>query len=260
MMTHSNFHHRTLAHILPLVVFLVLSQIILGLGDWLGWFRAHPSLPWYQQAPEHLVYPLQTLVAGYLVWYYRRSYAFDKPTLKVWALAIVGGVLGIACWLIPNYVATQYSELPSWLVSIGFQERLDGFDAAVFESQTAQITTYAWRFIRAVIVVSFVEEICWRGYVMRLGVSLEKNSSTEYKNDLWQVPFGTHSWLAYLITTGAFILVHQPMDWLAAFIYGSLTYWLAIKTQSLSATIIMHAIANLLMGIYILQTGQNGLW
>ncbi len=255
-----NSNQRTLAYVLPLVVFMVLSQIILGLGDWLGWFRAHPSLPWYQQAPEHWIYPLQTLIAGYLVWHFRRAYQFDKPSLKVWLLAIITGAIGISAWLLPNYIATQVEDLPVWLVSIGFKQRLEGFDATVFDSASAQIMTYVWRFFRAVIVVSFVEEICWRGYVMRLGVSLDKKSPIEYKNELWSIPFGTHSWLAYLISTGAFILVHQPADWLAALIYGSLMYWLAIKTKSLTACVMMHAVANLLMGTYILQTGQNGLW
>lgn len=249
---------RTLAHVLPLVVFLLLSQVIFGLGDWLGLFRAHPSLPWYIQAPEHWVYPLQAVVAGYLVWHFRGVYQLDKPSGRSWLWAVLLGAVGIAAWLLPNYVALKIDDLPEWLVAIGFKQRLDGFDAEVFDSAMAQVITYVWRFVRAVIVVAFVEEICWRGCVMRLGVSLDKNN--KYGDCMWQVPFGTHSWLAYLVSTGAFVLVHQPSDWLAAIIYGSLAYILAVKTKSLSACVIMHAVANLLMGWYILQTGQNGLW
>ena len=38
---------------------------------------------------------------------------------------------------------------------------------------------------------------------------------------VWKVPFGTHSWKAYWMTTLCFMAVHQPVDYCGAFIYGS---------------------------------------
>ena len=45
-----------------------------------------------------------------------------------------------------------------------------------------------------------------------------------------------------------------------AFVYGSLTYLFCIWSKSLGACVVMHAVANLLMGLYIMQTGKYGLW
>ena len=37
-------------------------------------------------------------------------------------------------------------------------------------------------------------------------------------------------------------------------------YFLAVQTRSLRACILMHAIGNLLLGLYILRTHQFGYW
>jgi membrane protease YdiL (CAAX protease family) len=50
------------------------------------------------------------------------------------------------------------------------------------------------------------------------------------------------------------------VDYLGALIFGSLMYWVAVRTKSLLACIVMHGVANLLMGWYALETGKFGLW
>jgi hypothetical protein len=58
----------TAAHVLPLVVFTAFLVVP-------GLFQIkNPELPWYQHAPEHWVYPLQTLICGGLLWVFRRHY------------------------------------------------------------------------------------------------------------------------------------------------------------------------------------------
>ena len=42
--------------------------------------------------------------------------------------------------------------------------------------------------------------------------------------------------------------------------YGTITYLVAVKTKNLTACIIMHALANLLLGCYVLITGNFGYW
>ena len=107
------------------------------------------------------------------------------------------------------------------------------------------------RFFRAVVVVALVEELFWRGYLMRLMVNLDHP---------WKVPFGTHSWKAYWMTTLCFMAVHQPVDYCGAFIYGSLAYLLAVWRKNLCAVIVMHAAANALLGWAALAWGKYGLW
>ena len=71
---------------------------------------------------------------------------------------------------------------------------------------------------------------------------------------------GKHSWLSFVIVTGLFVSVHQGPDRVAALVYGSMTYFLCVKTKSLSACVAMHATANFLMGCYIIAYGKYGLW
>lgn len=107
------------------------------------------------------------------------------------------------------------------------------------------------RFFRAVVVVALVEELFWRGYLMRLMVNPDHP---------WKVPFGTHSWKAYWVTTLCFMAVHQPVDYCGAFVYGSLAYLLAVWRKNLCAVIMMHAAANALLGWAALEWGKYGLW
>ena len=56
------------------------------------------------------------------------------------------------------------------------------------------------------------------------------------------------------------MLAHAPVDYAGAFVYGSLTYLLCVWSKNLGACVIMHATANLLMGLYIMAYGKYGLW
>ena len=65
------------------------------------------------------------------------------------------------------------TDVPGWMKTLGVQERLDGFDARMFGANplafdsAADWTSLSLRFFRAVVIVSLVEEIFWRGFLMR---------------------------------------------------------------------------------------------
>lgn len=146
-----------------------------------------------------------------------------------------------------------HPEWPWYRYLLGIDARPEGFDpSAVFAPGSwSWLTALALRFFRAVIVVAVVEELFWRGYLMRFLVNPDHP---------WKVPFGTHSWKAYWITTLCFMAVHQPVDYCGAFIYGSLAYLLAVWQKNLCAVIVMHAVANALLGWAALEWGKCGLW
>ena len=109
-----------------------------------------------------------------------------------------------------------------------------------------------FRFVRAAVVVAFVEELMWRGFLMRFVLKPDGN--------YWKIPFGTPSWRSYLIVTALVVLVHQPVDYAGAFVWGTLVYFVACWTKSLLACVVMHGVANFLMGWYALAFGKYGLW
>ena len=239
----------TAAHVIPLAVFLAFLSLP-------GWFRIeNPELPWYQKAPEHWIYPIQTLVCGALLVLFRRHYTL--PPWRGLGLAALFAVVGIAAWIAPSWLfekAGAPADAPEWWSWLGAVRRSEGFDPSLLSSWPLwEKFSIAARLVRMVIVVPLVEELFWRGFLMR---HLNLGSESHWQ----EVPFGTHSWKAFGIVTALVMLAHQPEDYLAAFVWGSLVYFLAVKTRSLGACVLMHSLGNLLLGLYTLETRQWGFW
>ena len=182
------------------------------------------------------VYPIQTVICGALVVWFWRDYEFRAPRAAWVALAI--GVVVFALWIAPQ----------QWL---GFGGRLTGFDPEIFVngSKLYWFTVVA-RFVRLVIVVPVVEEIFWRGFLLRYLIS----------DKFTTVPVGSFSWLSFLVVTLAFTFSHSRPDWVAAFLCGALYNLVAYRTQSLASCVLAHATTNLLLGLWIMQTRQWGFW
>ncbi|MEI9892669.1 MAG: CAAX prenyl protease-related protein [Chthoniobacter sp.] len=106
------------------------------------------------------------------------------------------------------------------------------------------------RLVRLVIVVPLLEEIFWRGFLLRY--LIDENFS--------RVPMGTFSWRSFSIVTAGFCLEHSFADWPAAILTGALYNLVAYRTKSLSSCVLVHAVTNALLGIYVLRTGQWGFW
>lgn len=235
----------------PLLVFSVFTGIP-------GLLRIdNPELPWHQRGPEHWVYPVQVVIcAGLLAWWWRH-YRF-KPWRGI-ALGVLLGALGIGFWIGPNLIfrlsSVDMSTTPSWWQWLGIGDRRSGFDPTLLDDHPGwQAASIFMRFVRMAVIVPLVEEVFWRGFLMRYVVA-------ETRHCPWQqVPFGTHHWLAFAITTAGVTFIHEQADWPAAFVWGSLMYLLAVKSRSLGACVVMHAIGNLLLGVYVLQTQQWGFW
>ena len=59
------------------------------------------------------------------------------------------------------------------------------------------------------------------------------------------------------------LMLFGPTRWapmVPSLVFGSLMYFLCIRRRSLGACVWMHAVANLLLGIYVLKTRQWGFW
>lgn len=242
----------TRAHVVPFAVFMAFMILLLLVGGFIEW--DHPDAPWWRQEPAQFVYPVQTLVCLGLLIHYRRSYTFNW-SLKWSLVAAVFGAVGIGFWLLPTALYDHWGltgETEGMLKLLGVAERKDGFDPGIFQNPVAYWTSLVLRFFRAAVIVAFVEEIFWRGFIMRFVCDWEGN--------YWKQPFGRANWLSYVIVTGLFMAAHAAEDYPGAFVYGSLTYLLCIWSKNLGACVVMHGVANFLMGVYIMQTGKYGLW
>ncbi|WP_395737830.1 CAAX prenyl protease-related protein [Prosthecobacter sp.] len=239
----------TAAYLLPLLLFQVLGAVA-------GLFRVkNPELPWYVRAPEHWVYPMQTVVCAMVLLWFRKHY-----TLRPWrglGLAFVLGVAGIAVWVAPallrEFLVQQGHEPAAWWKWLGLAERTDGFDPMIAKDSALWFSLdVGMRFARMVLVVPFVEELFWRGFLMRF--LLTEDGQFE------RVPFGTHTWKVFWIVTAAVMFIHNPEDYAGAFVWGALVYFVAVRTKSLGACVFMHAVGNLALGLYVMKTQQWGFW
>ncbi len=240
------------AHITPFAVFmgfLLLLQFGAPLVEW-----KHPIAPWWRQDPAQAVYPIQVIVTGILLARYWRYFTFAW-SWKWSAAGIAFGAIGIGFWLLPTTLYDHWGmtgETTGIFKALGVAERKDGFDPGLFSNPVAYWSSLVMRFIRAAVIVALVEEIFWRGFLMRFVMDWEGN--------YWRQPFGRAHWRSYLIVTGGFMLAHAPIDYAGAFIYGTLTYVLCVWSKSLGACVVMHAVANFLMGLYVMAYGKCGLW
>jgi CAAX prenyl protease-like protein len=187
-------------------------------------------------SPELWIYPAQTLFCGALLLWFWREY--DLSAVRRIGLAIMVALLVFACWILPEAV-------------LGFPPRLNGFNPDLFSGQPAAYwSTVLLRFLRLVVIVPLVEEIFWRGFLLRYLIG-EKFST---------VPMGAFSWLSFGLVTIGFGLSHSRADWIAAFLTGALYNWLAYRTKSLATCVVAHALTNLLLGLWIMKTHQWGFW
>lgn len=242
----------TRAHVYPFVAFMSFMLVLMVLGYAIEW--KHPDAPWWRQDPAQFVYPLQTSVCLGFLAYHWKTYTFNW-SVKWSLIGVVFGAVGIGFWLLPSMLYDAWGltgKTEGLLKTFGVTERNEGFDPGLFENPVAYWSALIFRFLRAVVVVALVEEIFWRGFVMRL--------TLDWEGDYWKQPFGKHRWISYGVVTGLFMAAHAPIDYAGAFVYGSLTYLLCVWSKNLGACVVMHAIANLLMGLYIMATGKYGLW
>lgn len=237
------------AHVVPLAAFMLIGalQPLVVVEN--------PQLPWWRHAPEQWIYPLQAVVAGLLLWWFKFHYRLAP--WRYLALAVVLGTVGIVWWCLPalayERLATGGTKLPDWMEWLGLAPREDGFDPSLFQGEPVWYPAAIFmRFFRMVVVVPLIEEIFWRGFLMRY-VQAEGG-------DFRKVPFGRHDWRTFAIVTGCFMAAHAPVDWTGALGFGTLMYGLAVRSKSLGACVLMHAVANLLLGLYVMWTRQWGFW
>lgn len=239
----------TAAYVLPLLLFTLMGSLP-------GTFRVENSeLPWHIRAPEHWVYPLQTLLCAAVLVFFRRHYVF-KPWRGL-GLATLLGIVGIAVWVAPAMLRESLIQhghaAASWWPWLGMAERLKGFDPTIAQDSPLWFSlVVGMRFARMALVVPFVEELFWRGFLMRY--LLTEDGRFE------RVAFGTHRWKVFWIVTLAVMLIHNSEDYPGAFVWGSLMYFVAVRTRSLGACVFMHAVGNLALGLYVMKTQQWGFW
>lgn len=219
------------AFVFPFAAFLVLSTLE-------GWEQLQPFYP--------AVYAAKVLIVAALWWSYRHRYPAPSTQGLAWGVAV--GVAGVVAWIALAHVDLlgQWSAwLPSWLVG-GERVGYNPFES--IGSPAGQWAFIGMRLIGLALVVPLMEEVFWRGFLLRYLVN----------TDFERVPVGTFTPVSFVISTLLFAAVHPEL--LAAIVWGAAVNLLLYRTKSLWACIAAHCVTNLLLGIYVLSTGHWNLW
>ena len=220
------------AYVLPFAVFMGGLALISLVQS----FAPAEKAPLWLADPKYWVFPLQAILCGALLLWFWKTYEWGAQWHVVTAVLV--GLVVLALWISPQ-----------WL--LGAERRTEGFDPDIFAGSAALYWgSLAFRFIRLVIIVPLLEEIFWRGFLMRYLI----------KEDFTKVPFGEFSWFAFGVVTGMFGLAHWGPDFLPAIATCLIYNLVAVKTKSLACCVIAHAVTNLGLGLYIMQTKQWGFW
>ena len=186
-----------------------------------------------------------TVAAMFFVWPGYRKYTGGLNWLAV-AVGVVGAVVWVALaawqreWM-PKLAEATGSE---WLKSLGQRSAFNPL-VEMADQKSLAYGFLAVRLIGLALVVPVIEEFFLRGFVMRF-VMKEK----------WcEVPFGSVNKLAIVAGTALPMLMH-PQEMVAALVWFSAVSWLMVRTRSIWSCVVAHAVTNLLMGVYVIASGQ----
>ena len=206
----------------PYVVpFLVFMAILVGEG----WFPNQ----------HYLIYPVKTVLVGLAILWAWRYLPSLKPASPL--LSVLVGIVGVVLWV----------GLDPWLVH--YDQPLVGRSPFQLYPASEAWVLFAFRLVGISICVPILEELFWRGFLMRWLI----------KDDFTSVPLGTYQHVSFWLTTAFFAAEHGsewPLGVIVGIIYGA---WF-IRTKSLGSVMLAHGVTNFLMTLSIVSTRTTGIF
>jgi len=217
----------------------------------------YPSLPYIAPfavfmgfVALHSILPLPDLadqivrlvvVAAVLVFVSRP--VIDLRVTHLLATCAVGAGVFIL-WIAPDLLLPHYREF--WL----FSNSVTGAARSTLsEAGRHDTAVLLLRSVRAVIIVPVVEELFWRGWMMRWLI----------RQDFERVPLGAYTAGAFWAVAVLFASEHGPY-WDVGLIAGAAYNWWMVRTRSLGDLILAHAITNGLLCAYVIFAGKWEYW
>jgi uncharacterized protein len=187
-------------------------------------------------------FPLRVAVLAAVLVFYSRPVIELRPRRFLASVALGGAVFAI--WVAPDFLFPHYRD--HWV----FQNMLTGTargSLAPGLHHDAFVLTF--RVLRAVVIVPVVEELFWRGWLMRWLIAA----------DFRKVPLGTYTPLSFWITALLFASEHGPY-WDVGLAAGILYNWWAVRSKSLADCILAHVVTNALLCAWVILAGRWEYW
>ena len=187
-------------------------------------------------------YPLRIVVTMAVLAVFSRSvvtWSFSRPLGSV-----LLGVLVFVIWIGPDVLWPAYRE--HWL----FQNVLTGrVTSSITPALRSDWMFISFRVFGTALTVPIIEEIFWRGWLMRYLVA----------PDFRAVRLGTYAPVAFWSTAILFASEHGPY-WDVGLIAGILYNWWMMRTGKLADCILAHAVTNGCLAVYVLAFEEWQYW
>jgi uncharacterized protein len=165
-----------------------------------------------------------------------------RPRYPLGSIAV--GALVFFLWIAPDVLVPGYRQ--HFLFSNSITGHLH---SSIRPAELQSTWILWWRTVRAVLIVPIVEELFWRGWLMRWLIN----------TDFQKVPLGADGPFAFWITALLFASEHGPY-WDVGLITGIIYNLWMIHTRSLADCILMHAVTNGILSGYVIAKGQWQYW
>jgi CAAX prenyl protease-like protein len=216
--------------------------------------RRHAAIPWVLPFAIFIaLIALQSVMAvpvwARLVLPLIAIFAFSRDALRGAPSkpfqSILIGLVVFVIWIGPDLV------VPSWHHFILFDNSVVGHPAGNTPPASKNDPLFhALRIAVSMVAVPLLEELFWRGWVMRWLV----NSA-----DFEKVPLGTYTPLAFWMTALLFASEHGSF-WDVGLAAGIVYNWWLIRTRNLWDCILAHAVTNGILAAYVIYAGQWQYW
>lgn len=222
------------ARVLPFAVFMA----FIGLEEGLVFLRDRGLLV-FDDAARLWLYPLKIIVTLLvLLFFYRRYQELswrDLGRYRQTFFALLLGLLVFILWINMNW-------------SLPFGGKNQGFNPGLIDAVGARYFLISMRLFGAVLVVPLMEELFWRSFLLRYLID----------PDFEKVELGRFSWFSCLATVLLFGLEHHLFyaGLMAGLFYSLLLY----RSRSLAQCVLAHAVTNLALGLYVLNTNHWQFW
>jgi uncharacterized protein len=193
--------------------------------------------------PPQVLFPVRFVLVLAAILVFSRPYLSWKPSQTLASIGV--GIAVFVIWVGPDLLFGRLfgqSYRHSWLffggpsTSLSPQNEHNSFFLAI-------------RVLSSVCLVPVLEELFWRGWLMRWFINQE----------FLKVPLGTYQVGAFWLVAVLFASEHGPY-WDVGLLTGIIYNWWIVRTKNLADCILMHAVTNGALAAYVLAAGQWQYW
>jgi CAAX prenyl protease-like protein len=191
--------------------------------------------------PPEWMFPVRFVLVAALILLFSRPYLSLRTSAALASIAI--GVAVFAIWIGPDLL---FHYRHHWL----FENSILGKPASSLDPRLRQDAFFLTvRILSSVVLVPILEELFWRGWLMRWLVD----------TDFLKVPLGAYNAKAFWIVAILFASEHGSY-WEVGLLAGIVYNWWIVRTKTLADCILAHAVTNGALALYVLVAGQWQYW